>query len=87
MKKPLILFFLTISFFGFCQERDYTAILKRHQAKTSGTRGSISIQVKNEKEKKELGESETYALVIATNVYNENQHSWGDLKNTLNGIN
>lgn len=73
-------------YYYLTQEKEYTAILKRHQAKISGSRGSISTQVKNDKEK-ELGDSETYALIIATNVYNENQHSWSDLKNPLNDAN
>ncbi|MGK0307923.1 MAG: hypothetical protein ACI8RP_000879 [Urechidicola sp.] len=73
-------------YYYLTQEKDYTDILKRHQAKISGTRGAIAKKLKNDK-KTELGDTETYALIIATNVYNENQHSWGDLKNPLNDAN
>ncbi|MGK0236318.1 MAG: hypothetical protein ACI9EK_002868, partial [Psychroserpens sp.] len=63
-------------YYYLTQEKDYTDILKRHQAKISGTRGAIAKKLKNDK-KTELGDTETYALIIATNIYNENQHSWG----------
>ena len=73
-------------YYYLTQEKDYTSILARHLEKSNGKRGSQAKQIKKEKDN-QLGASETYALVIATNVYNDNQTSWNDLRNPLNDAN
>ncbi|MBT8260716.1 MAG: caspase family protein, partial [Bacteroidia bacterium] len=72
-------------YYFISREVDYKKILARHLSNSSGTRGSQSRKVKPKE--KEKGQSKTYALIIATNVYNDDQTSWNDLKNPLNDAN
>jgi hypothetical protein len=70
------------AYFIVRQESDFTDLLINNYNK-SNSRGAIakSIIKQNSKGKEH---NKTYAFIIATDIYNKNQKSWGDLKNPIN---
>ena len=72
-------------YYYLAREKNYTKMLSRHFNKQYGTRGSLAKNIKTKKSEK--GDSEVYGLIIATNEYNNNQTSWGNLKNPINDAN
>ncbi|WP_282134730.1 caspase family protein [Seonamhaeicola maritimus] len=64
------------------QEQEYRDILLKNYQKYS-SRGSKGKQVEKPKELEDQ-KPETYAFIIATENYNDNQISWGNLKNPIN---
>lgn len=69
-------------YFAIYQENDYRDILTKQYRKTK-SRGAIVVNTGKEKDTC-LGDSKTYAILLATNTYNPNQHNWRNLENPIN---
>lgn len=66
-------------------EEDYRSVITKNLP--SINRGSMANAVEPENTSNKERKGKTYAFIVATNEYNKNQTSWGDLGNPINDAN
>lgn len=74
-------------YYFMSREEDYKILFKSALNNRASSRGLAPVNTKPTTQDIEEAPSKTFALVIATNLYNTNQEDWGNLKNPINDAN